>query len=96
MKKIAFFLFFLFAAAQVIPLVINYWGTEKALIFNVDEEKQSSKGSLEEKKEKKDAFGIVCWTANNSATGCFTITPDELLVTPPFLEKSTPPPNFLS
>lgn len=96
MKKIAFFLFFLFAAAQVIPLVINSWGTEKALIFNVDEEKHSSKGSLEEKKEKKDALGIVCWTVNSTGTTFVTISPDELLVTPPYLEKSTPPPNFLA
>lgn len=95
MKKIAFFILLLFAAVQTIPAVQSFFNESKALIFNVDEEKSSSKtGATDEIKEKKEYPAYDCLSANftNKLATAFHLA--EAILPFPCVEKLTPPPNF--
>lgn len=97
MKKVALFLLLLFAAVQAIPLAMSLLGAEKTLIFNVDEEKNSSKGqSFEDKKEKKDYLALLTGPVFESSIKTFNGLIGNSIPASPFLEKNTPPPNRVS
>jgi hypothetical protein len=94
MKKIAFFILILFTAVQTVPAIQSFCNESKALIFNVDEEKNTDKTCADETKEKKEFPGnhflsIVLSLKLNTA---FHLA--ENILAPPCLEKNTPPPNF--
>lgn len=97
MKKVALFLLLLFAAVQVIPLVMTALGVEKTLIFNVDEEKNNGKAqNFEDKKEKKDLLALLLSPVFESKNKTSHGIAGNKIPSTPFLEKMTPPPNRIA
>ncbi len=93
MKKTAFLLLFIFALVQAGPAVSAIFNPV-SIVFLVDEEKNDHKTD-QEKKEKKDYSSFT-----NAGMGLQTMIQSrqpmaESILNPPFLEKPTPPPNFL-
>lgn len=94
MKKIALFILLLFAAVQTVPAVQSFFSESKALIFNVDEEKNTDKTCADETKEKKEFPGSPFLSIILSINLNTAFHLAESILTPPCLEKNTPPPNF--
>lgn len=95
MKKIALFILILFAAVQTIPAVQSFFSESKALIFNVDEEKNTDKtAAADEIKEKKEypSYDILSANFTNKLVTAFHLA--EAILPFPCVEKPTPPPNF--
>lgn len=94
MKKVAFFILFVFTLLQVVPAMQSLLKPDNGLVFNVDEEKTSEKIDTNEKKGKADysslSFGIEA--ASVQINACFHLT--EKIQPSPCLENLTPPPNF--
>lgn len=94
MKKIALFILFLFAAVQTIPAVQSFFNESKALIFNVDEEKNGNKTASDEIKEKKEYPAYDSLSANFTNKLATAIHLAEAILPFPCMEKFTPPPNI--
>ena len=94
MKKIALLILILFAAVQTIPAVQSFFTESKALIFNVDEEKNADKTATDEIKEKKEypAYDGLSASFTNKMATAFHLA--EAILPFPCVEKLTPPPNF--
>lgn len=94
MKRIALFILLLFALVQTVPAVQSFFNTSNALVFNIDEEKNTEKTDTEEKKEKKDLNNLIFLTRLFAAKSCVAFHHTESIQPSPCLEDLTPPPNF--
>lgn len=93
MRKTALLLLIFFAFAQAGPVIYSLFQPGFA-IFQVDEENTEVKPELE-KKDKKDYTLSRSPNPGNHTGILSTLHPVEKIGCPPYLEKPTPPPNFL-
>jgi hypothetical protein len=92
MKKIAAILLFIFTLTQAGPAVTSFF-SDPAVVFVVDEEKGGEQNETE-KKEKNDYPFVDSATYELSFKINTALHVAEKILTPPSLEKPTPPPNF--
>jgi hypothetical protein len=94
MKWIAFILFLVFTLVQVLPAIYSFSSDTKGCFFNTYEEKGAEKNDKGDKKENKD-YTTLPSLAMAVTVHCFALLPlAEKILTPPCLDKLTPPPNF--
>jgi hypothetical protein len=94
MKKIAFFILFVFTLVQAVPAIQSLFNVNNGIVFNIDEEKGDEKNEPNEKKEKKYNSIYSLFVKAISAKAKITIHLAEKIYLSPCLEKLTPPPNF--
>ncbi len=90
MKKISFFILFIFTLLQVVPAIHTLTKENNVLVFNLDQEKADTN----EKKEKNDYSSLSLFVKVVSAKASVSFHFAEKINTSPCLEKLTPPPNF--
>lgn len=93
MKKIAFFLFILFAAVQGVPAVKAVL-SDTTSVFIADEEKSEEKGNNNDSKAKKDYTVFISQSSMLTHQLNTALHLAEKIHPSPCLEKLTPPPNF--
>ncbi len=91
MKKIAFFILFLFAVVQVLPTIHSLMGSEQAIVLDITEEKKTDK---EDKKSTKEFLSFYSIQMDLSVKLLTQIHLAENILPSPSFEKLTPPPNF--
>ena len=94
MKKIAFFILFIFTLLQVVSAIHTLTKQNNVLVFNIDEEKSGEKTDANEKKEKKDYSSLSLFVKAVSTKASVSLHLAEKIYPYPCLEKLTPPPNF--
>ena len=97
MKLIASILLFVFSLTVTLPLAQALLATNQITLFVVDEEKSGSNELNEIKEEKKDIANqfYLSVIAMQPALSLDLFWLNQAKIPPaPFLEKTTPPPNF--
>lgn len=94
MKRTAIFILIVFSLVQVTPALQSFFSESSALVFNVDEEKNSDKTETLDKKEKTDYTDFISLLKNQSLKIRLAFHLSESIAPFPCLEKPTPPPNF--
>lgn len=94
MKKLAWFILFLFASVQVIPGVRGFFQDSKVIVFTIDEEKNTDKTISEDLKEKKDytAYSSLSSQLTDRINTAFHVA--EKILPAPSLDPTNPPPNI--
>lgn len=94
MKKIATILIFLFVLVQVAPAVCSLFSVQTGL-FLVDEEKNPEKTDKNETKEIKNFHSFQQSHVVISQKLQTAILLVEKITLSPYLEKNTPPPDYI-
>lgn len=91
MKKIAFFILFLFAAVQILPAIQSIWGNNQAIVLEINEEKKTDKDNT---KSHKEFLSFYSLNLDLSVKLLIQIHLAESIMPFPCFENLTPPPDF--
>lgn len=92
MKKIAFFILFLFTVVQILPTIQSIWGNDQAIVLDISEEKKTDKDDSKSNKEFISFYYSI--NLNLSVKLLTQIHLAESIMPSPCFEKLTPPPDF--